>query len=60
MTNRRHLDWFDLWQGGGREIVFLPCNHWTMRNPWVGTNTGLWGSELGRKTWIQKFDSTSL
>jgi N-acyl-phosphatidylethanolamine-hydrolysing phospholipase D len=48
MTNRRHLDWFDSYHGQGREIVFLPCNHWTMRNPWVGPNTGLWGSYLIR------------
>lgn len=48
MRNRRHLDWFDRYRGDGFEIVFLPCNHWTMRNPWVGPNTGLWGSFLIR------------
>ncbi len=48
MTDRRHLDWFDRYQGDGREIIFLPCNHWTMRNPLVGPNTGLWGSYLIR------------
>lgn len=48
MRNRRHLDWFDSYAGDGREITFLPCNHWTMRNPLVGPNTGLWGSYLIR------------
>jgi len=48
MRNRRHLDWFDVYSAGGREILFLPCNHWTMRNPLVGPNTGLWGSYLIR------------
>lgn len=48
MTHRDHLDWFEVYQKDGREIVFLPCNHWTMRNPLVGPNTGLWGSYLIR------------
>lgn len=48
MTRRRHLDWYERHQENGREIIFLPCNHWTMRNPLVGPNTGLWGSYLIR------------
>ena len=48
MNNRTHLDWFSTYRRNGREIVFLPCNHWTMRNPLVGPNTGLWGSYLIR------------
>ncbi len=48
MRNRHHLDWFDSYRTNGREIIFLPCNHWTMRNPIIGPNTGLWGSYLIR------------
>lgn len=48
MRNRQHLDWFSSYRGNGREIIFLPCNHWTMRNPITGPNTGLWGSYLIR------------
>ena len=40
------LDWFDSHRDGSREIMLLPCNHWTMRNPIVGPNTALWGSFL--------------
>ncbi|MCJ7593310.1 MAG: MBL fold metallo-hydrolase [Desulfobacterales bacterium] len=46
MSNRTQLDWFDTYRAGEREIVFLPCNHWTMRNPLVGPNDSLWGSFL--------------
>lgn len=46
MTNRTQLDWFDSHRAGEREIIFLPCNHWTMRNPLVGPNDSLWGSFL--------------
>lgn len=46
MNNRSPLDWFDAYRDGGMEITFLPCNHWTMRNPITGPNTGLWGSYL--------------
>jgi L-ascorbate metabolism protein UlaG (beta-lactamase superfamily) len=42
------LDWFDTWRGDGLEVTLLPCNHWTMRNPLAGPNTGLWGSYLIR------------
>ncbi len=48
MTRRVHLDWYDRHYEDGREIIFLPCNHWTMRNPLVGPNTGLWGSYIIR------------
>lgn len=48
MHNRQHLDWFERYHGNGQEIIFLPCNHWTMRSPWAGPNTGLWGSYLIR------------
>lgn len=40
------LDWLDSVKVKGFEITFLPCNHWTMRNPLVGPNTALWGSYL--------------
>ena len=46
MQNRTQLDWFDSYMEGKREIILLPCNHWTMRNPFVGPNRSLWGSFL--------------
>lgn len=48
LRNRTVLDWYDSYTDGEREITFLPSNHWTMRNPVVGPNTGLWGSYLVR------------
>jgi len=48
MTHRHQLDWYQSYAEDGREIIFLPSNHWTMRNPMVGPNTGLWGSYLIR------------
>lgn len=42
------LDWFDSFSDGSREIILLPCSHWTMRNPITGPNTALWGSYLIR------------
>ena len=44
MTNRTKLDWYETYREKGREITFLPCNHWTMRNPLLGPNRSLWGS----------------
>jgi N-acyl-phosphatidylethanolamine-hydrolysing phospholipase D len=46
--NRKQLDWYDRHFEDGREFIFLPCNHWTMRRPLVGPNTSLWGSYLIR------------
>ena len=46
MTNRTQLDWFGIFEDGKREIIFLPCDHWTMRNPLEGPNTSLWGSYI--------------
>jgi len=40
------LDWFESHREDSREIMLLPCNHWTMRNPIAGPNTALWGSYL--------------
>ena len=48
MNNHTQLDWFDACVEGNREIICLPCNHWTMRNPLVGPNDALWGSYLIR------------
>lgn len=48
LVRRNHLDWYDRHYEDGREIIFLPCNHWTMRNPLAGPNTGLWGSYIIR------------
>ena len=48
MDRREPLDWFDALTQDGREITFLPCHHWTMRNPITGPNTNLWGSYLIR------------
>ena len=50
MNNRTQLDWFDSWGHGKQKITFLPCNHWTMRNPLAGPNRSLWGSYLIRTT----------
>lgn len=46
MNNRTQLDWFGTFADGKREIIFLPCDHWTMRSPIEGPNTSLWGSYL--------------
>ncbi len=46
MNRRTRLDWFDSFKEDGREIMLLPCNHWTMRNPLEGPNRSLWGSYL--------------
>ena len=46
MNKRTQLDWFDTYDQGERAITLLPCNHWTMRNPFVGPNRSLWGSFL--------------
>jgi len=40
------LDWFQYHEMGGLRITLLPCYHWTMRNPFKGVNTALWGSFL--------------
>ena len=48
MNNRTQLDWFDAFNDGEREIILLPANHWTMRNPLKGPNQNLWGSYLIR------------
>ncbi|MFH1487524.1 MAG: MBL fold metallo-hydrolase [Pseudomonadota bacterium] len=45
-ASRTRLDWFESYREGGREVLFLPCNHWTMRNPFVGPNDSLWGAYL--------------
>lgn len=42
----QELDWFDSASDSTREIVLLPCCHWTMRSPAEGPNTALWGSFL--------------
>ncbi len=42
----QELDWLDSTTIGSFEITFLPCNHWTMRNPFIGPNTALWGSYI--------------
>ena len=44
MSRRTQLDWFKTYNDGKCEIMLLPCNHWTMRNPLVGPNDSLWGS----------------
>ncbi len=47
---RTQLDWYDTIQDGKREITLLPCNHWTIRNPFNGPNQSLWGSFLIKTT----------
>lgn len=46
MDNHSQLDWFESYAEKGREVIFLPCNHWTMRNPVTGPNDALWGAYL--------------
>jgi L-ascorbate metabolism protein UlaG (beta-lactamase superfamily) len=48
LTRRTELDWYGEWRGDGFQVVFLPCNHWSMRSPIAGPNLGLWGSYLIR------------
>lgn len=48
LGRRTALDWFESFRDGDREIILLPCHHWTMRNPVAGPNRGLWGSYLIR------------
>jgi N-acyl-phosphatidylethanolamine-hydrolysing phospholipase D len=48
LHNRTQLDWFDAHTVNKREVLLLPCNHWTMRSPFEGPNTSLWGSFLIR------------
>lgn len=48
LGRRTALDWFEGFRDGDREIILLPCHHWTMRNPVAGPNRGLWGSYLIR------------
>jgi L-ascorbate metabolism protein UlaG (beta-lactamase superfamily) len=46
MSRRTQLDWLDTFEDGKRQITFLPCDHWTMRNPIEGPNRSLWGSYI--------------
>ncbi len=42
------LDWFDSFSSDKLEVILLPCDHWSMRNPITGPNHSLWGSYLIR------------
>jgi L-ascorbate metabolism protein UlaG (beta-lactamase superfamily) len=46
MNHRTQLDWLDTYRDGRGEITLMPCDHWTMRNPFEGPNTSLWGGFL--------------
>ncbi len=46
MKRTTSLDWFETYEQGRLRITLLPCHHWTMRNPFEGANTALWGSFL--------------
>lgn len=48
IRHHAQLDWFDEYGWKKWRITLLPCNHWTMRNPFTGPNTALWGSFLIR------------
>ncbi|MCF8060896.1 MAG: MBL fold metallo-hydrolase, partial [Deltaproteobacteria bacterium] len=48
MSNRTPLDWYETHADGRGEVLFLPCHHWTMRNPITGPNRSLWGAYLVR------------
>ncbi len=42
------LDWYETHLLDDLEILLLPCSHWTMRNPFLGANSALWGSYVLR------------
>jgi L-ascorbate metabolism protein UlaG (beta-lactamase superfamily) len=42
------LDWFDTAAVGDWQVTLVPAHHWTMRNPFAGPNTALWGGYLLR------------
>jgi L-ascorbate metabolism protein UlaG (beta-lactamase superfamily) len=44
MRRRNQLDWYEYFDDGKRRLHLIPCNHWTMRNPFYGPNRSLWGS----------------
>ncbi|MEE4609164.1 MAG: MBL fold metallo-hydrolase [Desulfobacteraceae bacterium] len=46
--NRTVLDWFDAATVGDWRGTMVPAHHWTMRNPFTGPNTALWGGYLLR------------
>jgi N-acyl-phosphatidylethanolamine-hydrolysing phospholipase D len=46
MKNRTQLDWFESYSQGECRVLFLPCHHWTLRDPFTGPNRSLWGSYL--------------
>ena len=46
MNNRTQLDWYETYETRRGRITLIPCNHWTMRNPLVGSNRSLWGSYI--------------
>jgi L-ascorbate metabolism protein UlaG (beta-lactamase superfamily) len=46
ISNRTQLDWYDSFRDRKFDIVLLPCNHWTLRNPLSIPNQSLWGSFL--------------
>ncbi len=48
LHHRTELDWYQSVPARRREIILLPCNHWTMRSPVAGPNLALWGSYLIR------------
>ena len=48
MTNHTRLDWYQAYRDRDLEVLLLPCHHWTMRSPFTGPNSNLWGSYLVR------------
>jgi len=48
LKKRTALDWFDDTTVGGWRVTLVPAHHWTMRNPFTGPNTALWGGYLLR------------
>ena len=42
--DRTQLDWFNAYKDQHREITLIPCDHWTMRHPFLDYNSSLWGS----------------
>lgn len=48
LKRRTGLDWFEAATVGDWRVTLVPAHHWTMRNPFTGPNTALWGGYLLR------------
>ena len=46
LRHHTRLDWFETAPLGDWRLTLMPSHHWTMRNPFTGPNTALWGGYL--------------